>query len=262
MSGAQFVNGGSFMGRTLAGVVAFGLVLAVAAQARADDQADIKAVVDKAIKSMGGEAQLAKLKAATFKGKGNFQEGGQEITFAYDGALQGTDKYRMEMDATINGMNMKIVMVLNGDKGWGKHMDQVEDLPAEVRTIMTDALYAIRLPHVLPSLKDPAFTVSHLGEMKVGDRQAVGLHVVRKERRDVNIFFDKETGQPLKTEVRLTDPQNKEIALESHYSDYKDFSGLKHFAKITFKADGKEFVTELTEIQPQEKIDDSTFLKP
>jgi hypothetical protein len=250
------------MFRTLGGAGVVGLVLAVAGPGRGDDQADIKAVIDKALKAMGGEAQVAKLKGATFKGKGNFQEAGQDIAFTYEGALQGMDKYRLDMDATINGMTMKILMVLNGDKGWAKHMDQVEDAPKEVVTIMMDAMYAIRAPHLLPALKDKAFKVSQLGEMKIGERPAVGLQVAHKDRRDINLYLDKETGQPVKTEIRLTDPQNKEISLECLYSDYKDFNGLKHFTKITFKADGKEFSTELSEIQVHDKLDDITFAKP
>jgi outer membrane lipoprotein-sorting protein len=126
----------------------------------------------------------------------------------------------------------------------------------------TGSLYALRVPHLLPALKDKEYQLSHLGELKVGNRAALGLQVTRKGRKDVSLFFDKENGLPLKTEVRLTDPTGQEMTLEYHYGDYKEFDGLKVFTKLTFKANDKDVRTELSEVQAQESLDDSTFGKP
>ena len=52
--------------------VAVVLAVATAGAARADDQADLRKVIDKAIKASGGEEKLAKFKAETFKMKGKF----------------------------------------------------------------------------------------------------------------------------------------------------------------------------------------------
>ena len=120
----------------------------------------------------------------------------------------------------------------------------------------------MRSAHLLPALRDKAFTLAHLGEVKLGDRAAIGISVTHKDRKDMSIFFDKDSGLPLKTEIRLTDPANKEITVEYLYSDYKDFDGIKHPGKVTIKADGKEFTMELSELKAEETLDDSLFDKP
>jgi hypothetical protein len=125
-----------------------------------------------------------------------------------------------------------------------------------------DGLYAMRACQLLPSLKDKAFTLSPLGEVKIGAQQAVGILVAHKDYKDLNLFFDKESGLPLKSEARLAPPGGQEIAVEFHFSDYKKFGAVKHFSKITFKADGKEVVTELTEINVHDKLDDGLFGRP
>ena len=57
------------MRAVLYGSVAFCLALVFAGVLRADDQTDTKPVLDKALKAMGGEAKVAKLKTGTGKGK-------------------------------------------------------------------------------------------------------------------------------------------------------------------------------------------------
>jgi len=42
---------------------------------------------------------------------------------------------------------------------------------------------------------------------------------------------------------------------------HKEF-GIKHFSRIAVKADGKEFVIELTEVQSHDKLDDGWLARP
>ena len=60
-------------------VLAVGLLL-VSGASHAGDQADARALLDKAMKVMNGEAKLAKLGTASVKGKITGSEGGEEIT--------------------------------------------------------------------------------------------------------------------------------------------------------------------------------------
>src|SRR5437867_2318269 len=58
------------------------LVLGVAGPGRADDQAQVKAVIEKAVEASGGKANLTRLKAFTCKLKGKlYGAGDQEIDF-------------------------------------------------------------------------------------------------------------------------------------------------------------------------------------
>ena len=56
--------------RTTLCLTAVALALAAAAAARADEKADTRAVIDKAIRAMGGADKLGEVKALTFKVKG------------------------------------------------------------------------------------------------------------------------------------------------------------------------------------------------
>ncbi len=251
------------MGKTLSVPVSVCLLLAGAGFVRADNQADTKPLIDKAIKAMGGEAKIAKLKAANWKGKITGQENGQEFTVSYDGSLQGWSQYRIDAQATVGGMTMNGIIVINGDNGWHKSQEKLEDAPEGMVPFIKDVFYSMRIAHALPELGDKAFKLSHLGEMKIGERDAVGLQISHKDHKDVNLFFDKENGLPIKSEIRLTIPkENKEVLLENLFNDYKDFDGLKHYTKITIKGDGKEFTMEISEIKPQDKQDDGVFAKP
>jgi hypothetical protein len=244
------------------GTLAFCVALPSLGALQADDQAETKAAIDKAIKAMGGEAKLAKLQTGGAKGKATAQVDGQELTATLDASWQGLGQYRVESEALLNGMNIKATLVLNGDQGWLKHNDRTEDPPPGVLPFIQNLFYALRMPQMLPALKDKSFQLSPLGEVKVGDRPALGVLVVHKDRKDVRLLFDKETALPVKSEIGVTDPQGKEVTIEYWYSDYKELGGLKHPGKITIKGDGKEFAIEVSEVKALDKLEDSFFAKP
>ena len=102
------------------------------------------------------------------------------------------------------------------------------------------------------------------GETKIGERTAVGIRVSRKQQKDVTLFFDKETHLLLKGETRSKEGDNgQEVGYEFFCSEHKEFDGVKHFTKLTFKRDGVEFLAiELSELTPKTKVDDAVFAKP
>src|SRR4029078_572410 len=112
---------------------------------------------------------------------------------------------------------------------------------------------------LLTSIQEKPFQLSPLGEIKVGDRPAVGVRGIHKDHKDVGLYFDKETGLPVKSEVRLKTPDGKEVMIEYRYVDYKDMDGLKHPTKIVVKADDKEFTLEVSEVKAEGTVDESVF---
>jgi hypothetical protein len=246
----------------LATVVAVGLLFA-AGGPRAAAQEDARALVDKAMKAMNGEAKLGKLGTASLKAKVTGSEGGQDITVGIDGTWRGMSQYRLDMDANFGGQNHTGVLVLNGDKGWFKDANKTEDAPEGAAPFVQNLFYAMRMPQLLPNLTHKDYKLAPLGEVQVGTKTGVGVAISHKDRKDVHLFFDKQTGLPLKSEIRLEVPkENKEVTVEYHYSDYKEFDGVRLCSKIAIKADGKEFTVELTEIRPVEKVDDGQFERP
>lgn len=231
--------------------------------ARAGDKTEVDKLLDQAIKTAGGETKVAKLKMMTGKAKVAFSQGGIDIAVMLDTTWQEWDKVRIEADVSAGGMTMQGLLVLNGAKGWTKDSNNKRPFPKEIQSVLVNVFDAFRMPQMLPALKDKAFKLNHLGEVKVGEQSAIGISVSRPDRPDINLYFDKQTHLPLKSEVRVTDPNNQEINVEFHFSEYRDFDGLKHFSRMTVRGfPGVEPVLELTELQTRDQLDAALFNEP
>ncbi|MCI0639443.1 MAG: hypothetical protein L0Y72_02035 [Gemmataceae bacterium] len=239
------------------------LVLALAVASRGGD-ADAKDMVAKAIKASGGEAKVASLKTGNCKATANVQDGNMQFTATLNATWQGWDQYRMTVAADIGGKSKNMLVVINGDKGWAKDLDsgKVEEAPKDTVPMITGMLSAMRMPHMLSALLDKEVKLSPLGEVKVGDHVTLGLTVARKERTEVRLFFDKETGLVAKSEIQLTDPRGQEKMFEFLYHDYKETGGLKLPMRVLTKVDKSEVVLDVSEVKAQEKVDPGQFAAP
>jgi hypothetical protein len=230
---------------------------------RGDDSGAAKEIVEKAIKAVGPEEKIAKLKAVTFKLKGKIHTMGMEIPFTGEVISQGADQSKATIDIEVNGQKITVTEALNHDKGWNKIgdmlMDKTEDQVKEAQESGHESWIATLIP-----LRDKAYTLSSLGDVKVDDRPALGIRVSGKGHRDVNLYFDKENGLLLKSEMRVKDEESgQEVNQESYFSDYKEVNGLKEPMKIVIKKDGKAFLeADVEETRRQDKIEDSAFAKP
>ena len=232
--------------------------------ARADDAAEVKAVLDKAIAAHGGADHLAKDKAVTMQIKGKVYAVGDGVDFSGDIASQLPDRMRFEMSLTVMGTNLKIKTVVKGDKGWVALNDTVTEMSKEQVAGPREQMHVAAVTRLV-ALRDKAYKLSPLGEAKVEGKDAVGVRVEHKDRRDVSLYFDKKTGLLLKTETRGKDPMagDNEFTAETLYDDYKKVDGFPVAHKVTVKRDGKLFfVSENSDVRLAEKLDDSTFEKP
>lgn len=241
-------------------VLVLGLGLTGSVQA---DDAAARALVDKGIQALGGEAKLAKFPAVTAKLKGTFHGLGQAMAFTGDVAQHGPDRQRFAIDLDMDGQKFRLVGVLNGDKGWLKFGDDTEELDKDELAQAQDDAYSDWVATLLP-LKDKAYTLAPLGESKVEKRPALGVKVSHKGRRAISLYFDKETGLLVKSARRVVDDDTgQEVTEESFYSDYKEAQGIKYASKVVVQRDGKPYLEgETTEYQPAEKLDESLFAKP
>jgi hypothetical protein len=239
-------------------------VLVAADSVRADDQADMKALVDKAIKAAGGEAKLKTFQAFTWKAKGTVHIGDKKAEITIDASMQAADQCRLDMTAEIDGQTRNVSLVINKDKGWFKGPKQANAIPKEILPALLTDFRALRLAQMLLGLKHKDCKLSALGEVKVGDQDAVGIKASRKGFADVDIYFDKKTALPVKCQAQVIDnKENKELSHEFFFSDPKDTGGVKHFTKILFKRDGNKMIeVELSEIKSVDKLDGSIFAKP
>jgi len=233
-----------------------GLLILLATPAPAADPADARAIIDRAIKAAGGEAKMEKFKAQTWKEKGTFHGEGKPLPYTSVCAMQFPDQFRMEIVGFFT-------MVVNGDKGWTKEKGKTAEMNQAQLANQKDSMYGGWVASLQP-LKDKAYTLSSLGESKIG-KPVVGVKVAHKGHSDVFLYFDKGTGLLFKMEqtVRPDDPKGKPMKQEMFASDYKDVEGVKVPGKIVLRQDGKPFVeAETFDLKPVGKLDNKMFEKP
>jgi hypothetical protein len=237
--------------------------LAAAGLAVADDQSEARKIVDRGIKAQGGPAKVAAFKNGSARGKGTLHQMGMMIPFAMEVRYETPGRLRTDLDLDIGGQNVKVSTILNGDKGWLKIGDMVQDMTEDQVAESKAQLYSF-LVTGLVVLSDKAFSLSPLGEMKIDDRPAVGVRVSHKDRRDINLFFDKETGLLCKSQWRVKDLiTNEEQEEETLYSDFKEQDGVKQSMKIKILRDGKPFMDfEASDSRAEEKFEENVFAKP
>ncbi|HYT94804.1 MAG TPA: hypothetical protein VEL76_39170 [Gemmataceae bacterium] len=225
-----------------------------------EGDAALRKLIARAIEAQGGEAKLAKFNASYRKGSGKFYGLGEGADITLELTLQGAHQQRFAFEV----MKIKVVKVVNGDKGWIKLGDQKAAAMSKEELAQEKAeMFGVWVTTLVP-LKDKAFKFAPLGEVKVGDRAAIGVRVSHAGHRDVSLFFDKQNHLLLKSEMMVKNfNDDKEVIEERFYSDYKDVEGTKQAMKMSAKRDGKRFVEgEISEIQLKEKVDDSTFAAP
>jgi hypothetical protein len=239
------------------------LAFLVVTSVRSDDQDDLRALIDKGIKSAGGKDKLGKFKAGTCKITGKALENNQNDTFTFTAYLQGTDQIKVEGDVDHGGIQAKVAFIINGDQGWANFGGKVEDAPKEALRGIKDVIRAFRYAYLLAPLKDKTATLSPLGEVELDGKPAVGLKAAVKDREDIHVFLDKATGLPRKAEFKMQKRGERESTLEFTFSAYKETDGRKHFTKVAAKQDGKAiFEAELSEFRWLDSLDAGIFARP
>jgi hypothetical protein len=247
--------------RTCIGGLSLAALLLIAIRpARADDAKDATAIIDKAIKALGGEEKLDQaLKGSTWKGKAKASFGGMDFELTTSGALAGIDRVRTEGEGSFG----KFVQVLNGDKGWVSFMDNTMEMEGDM---LANAKFNAFIDLAVPFpvlLKGKGIKTEAIGEEKVADKPAVGIKVTAAGGRDFKLYFDKETGIPVKRVAKVARFGPDEFMEEAMFTNYKEANGIKRAMKIESKRDGEKYQdSETTEFKVLDKVDPKTFEKP
>jgi hypothetical protein len=231
---------------------------------RADEDATLREVIDRAIKAGGGLDNLTKFKASVTKQKGKVHTPGGALSFTSESSIQLPDRLRSEQHIKVGDMQFTVLVIVAGNKGWFQLMGKTDAMNKDMLDESKEQLNAANISQ-LACLQDKEYKLSSLGEVKVGDRPAIGIRVERKGYRDVNLFFDKDRSLLLKLETRGKDfmQGGQEYTTTTLYDDYKKVEGMMVAHKVTIERDGKPYVeTETTELKISEKLDDSLFEKP
>lgn len=220
-------------------------------------------VIEKAIQAHGGMDKLSKARADKVKLKGVLVLGQREVPFTAETSVQLPGQFKNVMEVTVDGRSMKLVQILNGDQAHVLIDGQAQKIEANALTEMKETMQLDRAVRLVPLLADKTFDLEILPEAKVNDKPVAGLRVTAKGRKDLRMFFDKETGLLVKTEHKLDDKAGKEVRQEEFYSDFRELGGFRRPVKVTAFRDGKKVMeADLTEVKYYERIDDAEFAKP
>jgi hypothetical protein len=182
---------------------------------------------------------------------------GDGLPFTGKYSMQAPDHFRMEIEGVFT-------IVFAGDKGWIHAGGDTKEMNEEQFAVQKNDHRGGHISSILP-LKDKAFALTALPEIKVDDRPAVGIKVARKAYPEVKLYFDKKTHLLVKSEWRTkaSEEKFKEVTQESYFSKYQEIDGAQVPTRMVMKRDGKLFVeADVSDYKAVGKLDDSVFAKP
>jgi hypothetical protein len=251
------------MARFIGGMCVALFVSILGSPIRAADAKDATAVLDKAIQALGGQEKLSNIKAASWKGKGKITFGDNDNDFTTRSTVQGLDHFRSEFEGEFGGNQVKGVTVLAGDKGWRKFGDNNMEMDKDAVANEKRTVYLQVIPMTIVQLRQKDFKTELAGEEKVGDKPAVGVKVTPPDGKDFMLYFDKESGLPVKLVAKVHGFQGDEFTQETTFKDYKEMGGIKKATKTESKRDGAKFLeVQITEFKVLDKADAQEFTEP
>jgi len=192
---------------------------------RADEGRDI---VERAMKARSDNTDLLdkqKCQAVVMVGKivhGNNLE--SDATFELKSAWPWQQHWQHELDLPTG--KSRSTMGFNIDRAWTQRLTlPAEDMDLSGIDEFRTEIYGRWLATLYP-LKDKAFTFAMLKDGRVGDEDVSVVRVTLRLRPDIIMSFSKKTGHLLKVAYRASEG-GAEVRKEHHFSDYRDFDGLK-----------------------------------
>jgi hypothetical protein len=222
-----------------------------------------RAIVQQAVKAHGGEERLSRIRAEKVRLRGTLFVDKVEAPFVVERTVQLPSQFKSVMEvSTGEGPKHTLVHVVNGDKV----MVAVDNKPAKDPAVLAEVRETVQLDRaarLVPLLRDRAYELAPLDEIKVNDRPAVGVRVTARGRKELRLYFDKSLGFLVKAEQVLDDGGGKQIRQEHYFGDFKDFGGYKRPVKFIAFRDGKKVMeAEVVDVRYYDKLDDSEFSRP
>lgn len=244
------------------------LVVACSAAQPADENRIVsenraRAILERAIKAHGGDVRINRSRNTHLKLNAKaIVPPDEETPFHLEIFMQLPDKYRSVLTTTVQNTPVVRTVIVNGDKGWMTVNGQGKELSAKELAEAKEQMYAEWVCRLI-TLRDSDCVLQAMDETKIENRPVQVVNVTRKGRRDVNLFFDKQTGLLVKMEHIVRDHQGLDSSQEVVFIGYRDTSGPKHWSRIIVFNDNKRiFEAELAEVRFPERFDERLFQKP
>src|SRR5439155_17325730 len=129
--------------------------------------------------------------------------------------VQGLDHFRREFEGDFGGNKIKGVTVLAGNKGWRKFGDNQSEMDKDALANEIRTVYLTVIPMTILPLKGKEFKVAAIAEENVEGKPAVGIKVTAPDGKDFRLYFDKESGLPVRMVARVVGFMGEEFTQES-----------------------------------------------
>jgi hypothetical protein len=140
----------------------------------------------------------------------------------------------------IQNNKIDVVTVYDGKKMWVSTMGKTMEIKDERILKETREELQTELAGDFIEFLDKPYELSAIGEVKVKNKDAVGIRVSKKGQRDMSFFFDKQANLLVKIETRTNDLQSgQEVTQEKFIVGYQDQNGLKVARRVQIHKDGK-----------------------
>lgn len=251
------------MVRPIAVAVATALAIGARCPARAADTAGPNAVLDKAIQALGGDEKLIKIKSISWTVKGTITFNGADNPFTGRTVAQGLDHMRQEFEGEFNGSKVKGVTVLSGDKAVRDFGGSRSDLDKDALANEKRITYLTLVPITIVPLKGKEFKVQTADEVTVAGKPAAGIKATGPDGKDFLLYFDKESGLPVRMVAEVADFMGTDYTQETVFSDYQEMAGIKKATKLQLKRDREKFIDEqISEFKILDQADTKAFTEP
>ncbi len=194
-----------------------------------------KALLDKAIHALGGEAYL---------GVRDMQQEGRTYSFHHgrptsNGVqfwrfVEFPDKERIEITK-----QRDIAMLYNGDKGYeitykGPHPIEPKDVTDYLRRRRFSLDVVLR-----KWTTDPKVALFYEGNAVAAEQPAIQVTLINDQNESVTLYFDAETNLPIKKTFTWRDPDDKQRNLEEEiYDNYRLVQGIMTAYRFTRNFNG------------------------
>lgn len=238
-------------------------VLFLSPPIRADDAADARSIIERAVKAHGHKVGATPA-VTTWKEKIALDALGQMVELDTEWTVQVPDKLRLQMTVAVQGTNIDVLAILNGEQMWFLVNGQLQDGATPQLADMLTEMNRMWATSLTPLLTEDVFQLATAKEKKVNGKPTRGVIVRNGRNAVVTLYFDKETGLLAKREATVKDQgTDMEVLEEVVVSDYKEADGRKYHTRVVVTRNSKPFYrSEVSRPRAVEKPDSKLFDKP
>src|SRR5271165_1343292 len=153
-------------------------------------QPEARAVILKGIKAQGDEKSAKKLLSAIAKAKGTMLVGEMKLDVSVQTWHQLPHKMKEAVTISGDGAKIEIIETIDGDKGWTSFNGIVDDLDGDELKKAKEMVHVEMVTGLIGIADDKDIKLVDLSKSQLGKDQVVGVRVMKKDHRDISLYFD------------------------------------------------------------------------